>query len=260
MITLFTNELYKKSKGRDKLLLKCKFCEKEFFALKHNIQKVFSGSKHLTLDFCCLKCSNDYRSETKNITLNCGQCNKKITKLKKYLNLSKSKKLFCCHSCSAKYSNTHKTTGCSVSKMELYIQEQLNILFPTPDFFKFNKKDDINSELDIYIPSLKLAFELNGIFHYEPIFGKEQLSSIQNNDNRKIQACIEREIEFCIIDISSVNYFKPEKAQKYLDIIINLIRKKMQNYFLIMGNPTRIELAPPLSQSDMLNHHTQDCI
>jgi len=37
----------------------------------------------------------------------------------------------------------------------------------------FNKKDAINSELDIYIPSLKLAFELNGIFHYEPIFGKE---------------------------------------------------------------------------------------
>lgn len=90
----------------------------------------------------------------------------------------------------------------------------------------FNDKTTINSELDIYIPSLKLAFELNGIFHYEPIYGKDKLSKIENNDSRKIQACNERNIEICIIDISSLKNFKPHKANSFLNIITNIISKK----------------------------------
>jgi len=94
------------------------------------------------------------------------------------------------------------------------------LLFPNLEFH-LNKKDTINSELDIYVPRLKLAFELNGIFHYEPIFGKEKLSQIQNNDHRKFQACLERKIEFCTIDTSSLKYFKGRNAKKYLKIFKN---------------------------------------
>ena len=85
------------------------------------------------------------------------------------------------------------------------------MLFPSLEFH-FNRKDTINSELDIYIPSLKIAFELNGIFHYEPIYGPEKLGQINNNDERKMQACIEHGIELCLIDVSTLTYFKPEKA------------------------------------------------
>ena len=89
--------------------------------------------------------------------------------------------------------------------------------------FHFNRKDAINGELDIFIPSLKLAFELNGIFHYEPIYGPEKLGKIQNNDLRKSQACLERGIELCLIDVSSMTYFKPIKGRKFLNIIQNII-------------------------------------
>jgi len=92
--------------------------------------------------------------------------------------------------------------------------------------FHFARKDAINSELDIYIPSLKLAFELNGIFHYEPIYGSDQLNKIQNNDKRKFQACLEKQIELCILDVSTISYFKPEKVQKFVNIITDIIDLK----------------------------------
>ena len=84
----------------------------------------------------------------------------------------------------------------------------------------------MNSELDIYIPSLKLAFELNGIFHYEPIYGEDKLNKVKNNDGRKYQACFENKIELCIIDVSGSKNFKPERDKKYLDIIISIIELK----------------------------------
>lgn len=85
----------------------------------------------------------------------------------------------------------------------------------------------VSAELDIYIPSLKLAFELNGLFHYEPIFGPEKLAQIQNNDERKYQACLEKDIELCLIDVSSFNYFKLEGAQKYLDGIQEIVNANL---------------------------------
>ena len=72
-----------------------------------------------------------------------------------------------------------------------------------------------------------LAFELNGIFHYEPIYGEKKLNQIQNNDTRKFQACLEKGIEMCMIDVSSLSYFKPANAKKYLDIVCGLIDMKM---------------------------------
>ena len=95
--------------------------------------------------------------------------------------------------------------------------------------FHFNRKDTIYAELDIYLPTLNLAFELNGIFHYEPIFGDKKLQSTQTNDKRKFQACLEHNIELCIIDVSKEKYFKEHISKKYLDIITNIIESKLLN-------------------------------
>lgn len=122
----------------------------------------------------------------------------------------------------ATYNNTHKTHGTRRSKLEPWLEGQLKKLYPDLNMI-FNGKDTINSELDIYIPSLKLAFELNGIFHYEPIYGKDKLQSIKNNDTRKFQACIEKGISLCIVDSSQQKRFSPKSSQKYLDIIVNII-------------------------------------
>lgn len=136
------------------------------------------------------------------------------------------RKQFCNQTCSAMYNNTHKTTGTRRSKLERYIESQLSEKYPNL-VIQYNKTSAIEAELDIYIPSLSIAFELNGIYHYEPIHGSILLNKIQNNDKRKFQLCLSKNIEFCIIDTSKQIYFKEDSAKIYLDIIVDLINEKM---------------------------------
>lgn len=193
----------------------CAYC-------KTNFIKSDYLEKRSNLHFCNKKCSNLWRKsqQKENSKIKCHNCEKLFYRLPKNKS-SKSKHYFCSISCAATYNNTHKTKGTRVSKLELYIQEKLKESYEFN--FHFNRKDTINSELDIYIPELKLAFELNGVFHYEPIFGEEKLDKIQNNDNRKFQACLEKQIELCIIDTSWIRYNKESNFQKILDIIVKII-------------------------------------
>jgi hypothetical protein len=157
------------------------------------------------------------------VIINCCNCGNEATKTHRQVNAYTTH--FCGKSCAATYKNKHKKHGTKRSKLELWIEEQLALLYPSIEFH-FNRKDAINSELDIYIPALNVAFELNGIFHYEPIFGALKLDKTKLNDISKTKACIDKQIDLCIIDISSQKYFKPETSKKYLDIITNIINER----------------------------------
>jgi very-short-patch-repair endonuclease len=208
-----------------KYTLNCCQCQREYETNKNR----FYGAKrsYLVLNkkyYCSKECRYIGKniSEPKNVI--CLNCNKEFEK--SYANFKKGPNHFCTQSCSATYNNKHKKYGIKRSKLEIYLEKELKLKYKKMKFH-FNRKDTINSELDIYIPSMKLAFELNGIFHYEPIFGKNALDKIQNNDKRKFQACLEKGIELCIIDSSSLSYFKPANAKKYLDIVCGLIDSKI---------------------------------
>jgi hypothetical protein len=156
-------------------------------------------------------------------TVSCLNCNVSFTKLQSAIKTHPNN--FCSRSCSASYNNKHKTHGNRRSKLEIWLEEQLTILYPDLEIH-YNRKDAIGSELDIYIPSLNLAIELNGIFHYEPIYGKDKLNQIQQNDKSKSMLCFEHKIDLCIIDTSAQKYVKPSTSQKYLDIITTIIKER----------------------------------
>ena len=197
----------------------CLYCKKIFYINKSLARRALKGTKKVYT--CSNKCK--HRLKIKKQVVECKNCN---SKFEKQLNeIKRSKNNFCSRSCAATYNNKNKTKGTRRSKLEIWLEEQLTQIFPKLEIH-YNRKDAINSELDLYIPSLKIAFELNGIFHYEPIFGENKFEKIISNDYRKFQDCLEKQIELCIIDVSKLNYFKHNNAKKYLDIIFNIIQKK----------------------------------
>lgn len=161
-----------------------------------------------------------YKKQFSYTLVNCKECNIEFKKIRNQIIVSPNH--FCSKSCAARYNNKHKTHGTRRSKLEAYIEQKLTEFYPNLEIL-YSNKTIIESELDIYIPSLKLAFELNGIFHYEPIFGDNKLNQIQNNDSNKFQKCQEKGISLCIIDSSSQKRFTEQSSQKFLDIIIKII-------------------------------------
>lgn len=212
--------------SRSMVTLSCEYCGKSFKREKHEVQKVLKGHPAVFLKHCSRKCAFASRKLNKTVDVTCSNCGKTFNRQ----NSKVLKRNFCSQTCSGIYNNAHKTHGYRRSKMEIWLESSLSMKYAGLEIH-YNRKDTINGELDIYIPSLKLAFELNGIFHYEPIYGSEKLTQIQNNDGRKFQACLERGIELCIIDISSQKRFTTKTSIKYFEIICKIIDSKL-------GRPT----------------------
>jgi hypothetical protein len=211
---------------KDKLPLECGKCKNTFYKTKHRIlqckKESILGKNKNGGTYCSHTCFTN--SSIKRLMIECKQCKKMVSKTP--YEIGESKNLFCSRSCSCTYHNSHKKYGTRRSKLEKWLEIKLSELHSNLQI-DYNKTNTINAELDIYIPSLKLAFELNGIFHYEPIFSKEKLEKTKNNDQRKFQACLEHGISLCVIDTSSQKYFKESTSQKYLDIILNILKTRM---------------------------------
>jgi len=220
MIPLFTPEEFEAAKCHQLLPLKCKHCGETFHRTKHTIQCGLRNSHHSTADYCSHSCQANCQHKGHRLELACDQC--KGTFSKDLNQIQKSKHHFCCQSCAGKYHNAHKTTGTRRSKLEVWLEAQLITLYPDLGFH-FNRTDAIDAELDVFIPSLKLAFELNGIFHYEPIYGQNKFNRMVSNDQRKFAACSEKGIGLCIIDVSKIKYFKDRTSKPILEIIQKVI-------------------------------------
>ena len=206
-----TQEQFENYKSRDLVSLVCIQCNTTYSRSKKAILDTFT--KHNTYPkYCSNQCIADYKKEQQSIKVNCLNCNKNVLKL---LNqYKKYKHNFCSRSCSTIYNNKNKTHGTRRSKLEVYIEEQLTELYPELEIL-YSNKQIIGSELDIFIPSLNLAFEIQGIFHYEPIFGQEKLEQIQKNDLEKIQKCNELNIKLIHIDTRSQKRFSKKTSNKF---------------------------------------------
>lgn len=177
--------------------------------------------------FCCQECNNLYNNHLPTkVNHVCTQCGKTFVNTARHDQRKKSTRVFCSKSCAATYNNTHKKVGIRRSKLEIWLESKLTELYPSLQI-DYNKTYAIDAELDIYIPSLKLAFELNGIFHYEPIFGDDRFAKQQKNDANKFKLCHDHSISLCVIDTSKQKHFTEKSSQQYLDIITKIIDENL---------------------------------
>lgn len=139
---------------------------------------------------------------------------------------TKSKKSsYCSGSCRNLHLKLHThahSSGTSRSKIEKFVEAKLKLEYKDTKF-RFNDKTTIQYELDIYLPDLKLAFELNGVFHYIPIHGKHVLEKIQYRDKQKIIQCQQQGIKLHTIELEN-KYFTEERKNKVYDYISKIIR------------------------------------
>lgn len=164
-------------------------------------------------------------------TLTCAQCNKEFERSARQISSAKShntKNSFCTKSCAVSHQNKHQVQGQRTSKVERWVQTRVTETFPTLPV-DFNKKDTIESELDIYVPSLKLAFELNGITHYKAIFGEDRFLGEQKSDQEKRDKCKALGIELVEVDVSKIKDFK--KSVPFMlavDKVLSTIRDRLK--------------------------------
>jgi len=178
----------------------CKQCSKDFKPNKMKEQL-----------YCSRKCWHESIAKPKKECKNCGE------------NLTgKWAKDFCSRSCATSFNNKKRDYGYRRSKLEEHIEKE--IIKSTNTDILFNVKSVIGSELDIYIPSKKLAIEINGIFHYKPIFGEQKFKSIQKNDALKRKRCAELGIKLIEINTSEQQQFNIKSSQQFVDKVLELIK------------------------------------
>ncbi|MEI7675044.1 MAG: hypothetical protein WCI60_04910 [bacterium] len=218
---LFTAKEYENSNYKSLLLCKCDQCLVEFKRSRKEIKQ--NLKRKIVHDLCSRGCVGVFKQN--KIPLICPVCSKSFSKPPQQYR--KTKTHFCSNSCSARYWNVHRVNkGCTRSKLELWLEAKLPISYPSIEIL-FNDRKTINAELDIYIPSLNLAFEINGAYHYKPIFGEEKLKRTQTTDLKKYQSCLVHNIDLCVIDTSAQKYFSEKSCLRYFDIIQQIISAKM---------------------------------
>lgn len=166
----------------------------------------------------CQKVIGQKRKRKRNlVSVICPICAKSFLRIP--AEVSRNNHNFCSRSCAATFRNKNKTYGYKRSKLEDIIINYIKKDFPSLKIVA-NDSTIVGLELDIFLPELRLAIELNGPFHYEPIYGSDKLERMQRNDKQKQIACNEKGIELLVINTSHIRYLKQEK----IDLVYNDIK------------------------------------
>jgi serine/threonine protein kinase len=177
----------------------------------------FVRSKKL---FCSSECHNKYKN--KKVEVECLVCKKLF--LKDLFEVNRSPRNCCSQYCYKILQKYHKDWGSNRSKLECAIEKNLYNIFP---FEIIYNKTHIGYELDINIPSLSLAFEFNGIFHYKPIYGIEKLLRVQQIDREKVAECKKRNIKLIVIDVSKDKSTKKVIRERF-EQVLSIINERIE--------------------------------
>ena len=177
---------------------KCKTCDADVIPTPSQKWKL----KNKVIDgvFCSRNCRA--KSQQRRHTDNCKVCGKEVTRLMSQVRKSISGNIFCGPQCGSIWSNWQGPKFNNPSKLEIDIVAQLHKDFPK---LKIKTSDNqvIGSQLDIWIPKLNLAIEINGPHHFMPLRGEvEKYLNTLKNDIRKWSAARDAGIKLYVLNSS----------------------------------------------------------
>lgn len=152
--------------------------------------------------------------KNKLVTYKCPVCDKE-EKVTEYIF---HKKKYCSGTCRNKINNL-MLTG-STSKSEKYLLDEIKKEFPDI-LIKPNNRNVLNGlEIDIYLPTLKIGIEWNGIYHHKDVHKDGSYERIKNSDERKLKLADEKKINLIVInDLTSSPKFMKEKTNEIIEYI-----------------------------------------
>ena len=114
-----------------------------------------------------------------------------------------------------------------------------------PDWFVSEEGNSL--EIDMYNEELKLAFEYNGIHHYEPVFGQEYLEKTQIRDSYKSKLC-----EKFGIKLIHIKAIKKNTSKKKL--IENIVAQLSEHKIIISQNVVNEVVNKNFVQNERTNN------
>ena len=209
-----------------KVEVKCLNCKIDFY-------KKLSSINRFPNHFCSKECK--WKNQDKKVEVKCSNCNKFF--LKKQNQIQKKPRHCCSIQCFKILAKYNKNWGSSRSKLEVYTEKKLTEELTLN--ISYNDTS-IGYELDIYLPEMNFAIELNGVFHYKAIYGEKSLLKRQEIDRLKAEECVKRNIKLIVINVSEDKDNKRTLEKRYNEIK-SLILNRFEEYKQQSSQPITLE-------------------
>lgn len=114
------------------------------------------------------------------------------------------------------------------SKLEVYMLNQLLKDGYRVDFHKEQTLSNTKLQIDLFLPTLNTAIEIDGLSHFEPVWGQDTLARNQGYDNKKTGLILGKGL--VLIRIKQLKDFSPSRA-KVLYKELKTLLENIENNF-----------------------------